>query len=189
MAHEMGQYVLNHALSLTLAFTLVLGFGYWVVSRLFGIFQRRHGERWRVRDLADPAGLPLALAIFSVVMLLLTPLTNSIVRTAERQADAFGLGAAKEPHGFASVAMRLASYPKIEPSPLGEIVVFDHRTGRARDERAMHWLAEHPRRHRDRSGPIARPGLQIGATRRFLHLPVIRSQPSVDFMSPARRHL
>ena len=35
-----------------------------------------HGERWGVRDLADPAGLPLAFAIFTIVLLVLTPFTN-----------------------------------------------------------------------------------------------------------------
>jgi Zn-dependent protease with chaperone function len=144
MAHEMGHYVLNHALWLTLAFTLALGFGYWVVNRLFGYFHRRNGERWGVRDLADPAGLPLALAILTVVMLLLTPVTNTIVRVAENQADAFGLDAAQEPHGFASVAMRLAPYRKIEPSPLEEFVFYDHPSGRARVERSMQWLADNP---------------------------------------------
>jgi len=144
MAHEMGHYVMNHSLWLTLGLTLTLGLGYWVVNRLFGYFHRRHGERWGVRDLADPAGLPLALAIFTVLMLLLTPVTNTIVRTAEHQADAFGLDAAREPHGFASIAMRLAPYRKIEPSPLEEMYFFDHPSGRARVERAMRWLADHP---------------------------------------------
>jgi STE24 endopeptidase len=144
MAHEMGHYVLKHSLWLPLAIALVLGLGYWAVNRLFGRFQRRHGERWGVRDITDPAGLPLALAIFSVVMLLLSPLRNTIVRVAENQADAFGLDAAREPHGFASVSMRLAKYRKIEPGQIEEIIFYDHPGGRARVERAMQWLAENP---------------------------------------------
>lgn len=144
MAHEMGHYVLNHSLWIPLGLSLLLGIGYWAVNRLFGRFQRKHGERWGVRDLADPAGLPLAMAIFAVVMLLLAPLNKSIIRVGENQADAFGLEAAREPHGFASVAMRLAPYRKIEPGALEEILFFDHPSGRTRVERAMTWLAEHP---------------------------------------------
>ena len=144
MAHEMGHYALNHSLWIPLAMMLVLGLGYWVVNRLFALVQRRHGERWGVRDITDPAGLPLALAIFTIVMLLLAPVTNSIIRIAEHQADAFGLDAAREPHGFASVAMRLAPYRKIEPSRLEEIIFFDHPSGRTRVEHSMRWLAEHP---------------------------------------------
>jgi STE24 endopeptidase len=144
MAHEMGHYSLHHGLLLAAGFTIVLGIGYFVVNRTFGRIQTRHGDRWGVRDLADPAGLPLVFAIFSVVMYLLTPVTNTMVRTAEAQADAYGLDSAKEPHGFASVAMRLATYRKIEPGALEEVIFFDHPSGRARVERAMRWLADHP---------------------------------------------
>jgi len=144
MGHEMGHYKLNHGLWLTLAFALAFGFGYWVIHRMFGRFQRRYGDPWDVRDLSDPAGLPLAMAIFAVVMYLLTPFTNSIVRTAESQADAFGLDAAREPHGFASVSMRLSTYRKLDPSPIEEVIFYDHPSGRARVSRAMNWLADHP---------------------------------------------
>lgn len=144
MAHEMGHYVLNHALWIPLGTALVLGIGYWVVNRLFGAIRARRGGRWGVRDIADPAGLPLAMAIFAVVMLLLTPVSNSIVRVAENQADAFGLDAAKEPQGFASVAMRLASYRKIEPGRVEECIFFDHPSGRSRVMRSMRWFADHP---------------------------------------------
>lgn len=146
MGHEMGHYKLHHALKFTVAFTLALGIGYWVINRAFGRFQQRHGERWGVRDLADPAGLPLAFAIFTVVLYLLTPVLNSMIRTMENQADAFGLDAAQEPHGFASVAIRLSTYRKLEPSALEEVIFFDHPSGRARVERSMRWLADHPPR-------------------------------------------
>jgi STE24 endopeptidase len=144
MAHELGHYVLNHSLWLPLATALVLGIGYWAVNRLFGVIHARRGARWGVRDIADPAGLPLAMAILAVVMLLLSPLRNGIIRTAENQADAFGLDAAKEPQGFAAVAMRLATYRKIEPGPLEEVVFYDHPSGRTRVLRSMNWLAAHP---------------------------------------------
>ena len=146
MGHEMGHYKLNHGWWLPLGFTLLFGVGYWAINRLYARFQRRHGERWGVRDLADPAGLPLAFAIFTVVMYLLSPVTNSMIRTAEHQADAFGLDAAKEPHGFATAAMRLSTYRKLEPSALEEAIFFDHPSGRARVERSMRWLADNPPR-------------------------------------------
>ena len=88
--------------------------------------------------------LPLAFAILTVAMYLLTPVTNSLVHTAEHQADAFGLDAAREPHGFASVAMRLGTYRKLEPGALEEVIFFDHPSGRRRVARAMQWLADHP---------------------------------------------
>ena len=144
MGHEMGHYRLHHGLWLTLAFSLLLGIAYWVINRSFSRFQRRHGERWGVEDLADPAGLPLAFAIFTIVLFVLTPFTNTVTRIVEARADAFGLDSAKEPHGFARVAMRLSSYRKLEPGPLEEIIFYDHPSGRARVARSMRWLADHP---------------------------------------------
>ncbi len=144
MAHEMGHYVLDHGLKHVLAFTLVIGFGFWIVDRSFGAIRRRYGDRWGVRGLEDTAGLPLALAILTVAFYALTPVTNSIIRVAENDADAFGLDAAREPQGFAAVAMRISNYRKIAPSALEETVFFDHPSGRTRVERSMRWLADHP---------------------------------------------
>jgi STE24 endopeptidase len=144
MGHEMGHYRLHHGLKLGAGFTVALAIGYFAINRLFGRLQRRYGDRLGIRDLADPAGLPLAFAIFAVVMYLLSPVTHTMIRTAENQADAFGLDVAKEPHGFASVAMRLSTYRKLEPGSLEEVIFFDHPSGRARVERSMRWLAKHP---------------------------------------------
>jgi STE24 endopeptidase len=144
MAHEMGHYALHHSYWLPLGLTLVFGLGFWAVDRSFDRIVRRHGRRWGVRGLADPAGLPLIVAIFGMTLFLLTPVISNMIRFAEHQADAYGLDAAREPHGFASTAMRLSGYRKLEPSALEEAILFDHPSGRTRVERAMRWLAEHP---------------------------------------------
>jgi len=70
-------------------------------------------------------------------MLFATPATNTVIRTAESEADAFGLDAAREPDGFAKTAMRLSEYRKIEPAPLEEALFFDHPSGRTRVRMAM----------------------------------------------------
>jgi len=144
MGHEMGHYALHHGFKLAFGFTVFFGVSYFLINRLFERFRRRHGEQWGIRDLADPAGLPLAFAIFTVVMYLLSPAMNTMTRVTEAQADAFGLEAAKEPHGFASVAMRLSTYRKLEPGALEEVIFYDHPSGRARVQRAMEWLRDHP---------------------------------------------
>jgi STE24 endopeptidase len=142
MGHEMGHYVLNHGLRLTVYLSLLLAFGFWFVHRLFDAALARWGARWGLEGRTDPAALPLALAILSVFFLLATPLTNSIVRQAEAEADAYGLNAAREPHGFAMTAMRLSTYRKIAPGNLEEILFYDHPSGYQRVRRAMLWLKE-----------------------------------------------
>ena len=71
-----------------------------------------------------------------------TPITNNVIRNAEAQADIFGLNAAREPDAFATVALKLADYRKLDPSPLEEFVFYDHPSGRSRILMAMRWKAE-----------------------------------------------
>ncbi len=143
LGHEMGHYVLNHGLRLVIYMTLVLALGFWVVHRLFDRALSRWGSRFGLEGRGDPAALPLAMAILSLFFFFATPLSNSIVRQAEAEADAYGLNAAQEPNGFAMAAMRLSTYRKIKPGPLEEIIFYDHPSGYARVHRSMVWLKEH----------------------------------------------
>jgi STE24 endopeptidase len=143
MGHEMGHYVLNHGLRLTVYLSLVLLLGFYVVHCTFDRALARWGRRFGLRDRADPAALPLAIAILSLFFLLVTPLTNSMVRQAEAEADAFGLNAAQEPHGFAMAAMRLSTYRKLRPGALEEVLFYDHPSGYERVHGSMLWLKEH----------------------------------------------
>jgi STE24 endopeptidase len=76
-------------------------------------------------------------------MFLMTPVTNTLTRTTEAEADAFGLNAAREPDGFARAALQLSEYRKMHPGPVEEFIFFDHPSGWNRIHRAMIWKAEH----------------------------------------------
>jgi len=142
MGHEMGHYVLNHGLRFTIYITLLVAFGFWFVHRVLDWALARWGARLGLEDRADPAALPLAVAILALFFFFATPLLNSIIRQGEAEADAFGLNAAREPHGFAMAAMRLSTYRKIHPGPLEEIIFYDHPSGYARVHGAMQWFKE-----------------------------------------------
>ena len=142
MGHEMGHYVLNHAFRLVVYMSLVLALGFWFVQRGFDGALARWGRRLGLRDRADPAALPLAVAILSLFFFLVTPVVNTIIRQAEAEADMFGIDAAREPHGFAMAAMRLSTYRKIHPGPLEEFLFYDHPSGYERVQRSMRWLQE-----------------------------------------------
>ena len=142
MGHEMGHYVLNHGFRGSVYLTLVIVFGFWFVHRVFDGLLARWGGRLGLRDRGDVAALPLAIAVLSVYFFFATPLVNSIVRQMEAEADAFGLNAAREPHGFAMAAMRLSAYRKLRPGPLEEIVFYDHPSGYQRVHASMLWLKE-----------------------------------------------
>lgn len=142
MGHELGHYKLNHVFVIIGIMLLIVGAAFFLIARIAPLLIARFGARWGVRDLADPASLPVIGILLTLVFLLANPLLNSLVRWAESEADAFGLEAAREPDGFARVAMRLSEYRKIEPGPIEEILFFDHPSGATRVRMSMQWKAK-----------------------------------------------
>jgi STE24 endopeptidase len=141
MAHEMGHYVLNHGAKLLTYLGIFVLVGFALTKILFDAIATRWGQKWGVRGIADPAGLPLLALIFSTLLFLATPLLNTVVRVTEREADAFGINTAREPDGMAEVALKLGAYRKLNPTPLEEFIFYDHPSGRARIRMAMDWKA------------------------------------------------
>jgi len=142
LGHEMGHFVLNHAWKLPIMFTLVIGLAMWLLSLGMDGALSRWGGMFGLGDRMDPASLPVAIAVFSIIFFALTPLQNLIVRTCEEEADAFGLNAAREPYGAAMAAMRLSTYRKLRPGRFEEFLFYDHPSGYARVHAAMIWLRE-----------------------------------------------
>ncbi len=142
IGHEMGHYVLNHVYKGILALGVLIVIGFAFTSWAFGRVTLKFGERWGFRDVADVAGLPLLVALFSVYVFALTPLINTITRSMEAEADAFGLNAARQPDGAAQAALHLAEYRKMRPGAVEEVIFFDHPSGWNRIHQAMVWKAE-----------------------------------------------
>ena len=144
LGHELGHDVLHHIGKMVLELSLLIGAGLAAAQRVHLRLLTWRGARWKLRDGGDVAGLPLVAMLISAWFVLMTPVLNTIVRSAESEADLFGLNAAREPHAFASVAMKLASYRKLAPSPLEEAIFYDHPSGTTRVRMAMTWFREHP---------------------------------------------
>jgi STE24 endopeptidase len=139
MGHELGHYVMNHIgkTMAMLAIVLFVGFAtvQWVLARLIARFAAATG----VSRVDDVAGLPMLVAVFSVFLALATPVTNSITRIQEAEADQFGLNLSREPHGFAEGQLKLVEYRKADPGPIEEFVFFHHPSTRHRIHAAMRW--------------------------------------------------
>lgn len=144
MGHEMGHYVLNHAYKGLALFgiLIVVGFAFLNWGVHFGL--QRWGEKWGVRDIGDVAVLPLAVIVLAFFFFIMTPVTNTITRTMEFEADMYGLNAARQPDGEANVDLLLGEYRKMDPGPIEEFIFYDHPSGRTRITAAMRWKAEHP---------------------------------------------
>lgn len=142
MGHEMGHYVLNHLYKMMafLSIAVVVFFAILRWSLTWSVAQ--WGEKWGIRAIGDTAVIPLAVVILSALSFLYTPIGNSLVRTQEYEADIFGLNTARQPDGFAEAALILGEYRKLDPTPLEEMIFFDHPSGRTRIHAAMRWKAE-----------------------------------------------
>ena len=143
MGHEMGHYVMDHVTKGLLLTGLVIiaafAFTHWGFLFATGWL----GGNWHVRRIDDIAGLPLLAALMSLFFFLATPLTNSITRSMEHEADIFGVDAVRKPDAFATVTLKLSTYRKLEPGPLEEIVFYDHPSGKSRIHSMMVWKKEH----------------------------------------------
>ncbi|MDE3167925.1 MAG: M48 family metallopeptidase [Acidobacteriota bacterium] len=144
MGHEMGHYVLNHVYKGLVMYgvLIVIGFGFLNWGVHFSL--ARWGETWGVRGITDIAVLPLAGIVLSLYFFLITPVTNTITRTMEFEADMYGLNTAQAPDGEANVDLMLGEYRRMDPGPIEEFIFFDHPSGRTRITAAMRWKAEHP---------------------------------------------
>jgi STE24 endopeptidase len=142
MGHEMGHYVLHHIYK-DLLFNLVM------IVLLFaglkwslGWTLARWGGKWGIRGIADPAVVPLVVLLGSTFAFVLTPVFNTETRTAEYEADMYGLNASRQPDGFAQAAIHLGEYRKMKPGPVEEWIFFDHPSGYNRIYAAMRWKKE-----------------------------------------------
>jgi STE24 endopeptidase len=161
MGHEMGHYKLNHVWWSLVFVTGIFGLAFFLASRIAPALIARHGQSWGVRGVEDPASLPVLGILLSLFGLLATPLTHTLIRVNESQADAFGLDVAKEPDAFASIAMKLSEYRKIEPGPVEEALFFDHPSGATRVRMAMQWKKDHvPNAQMVTPPPMPQPDLK-----------------------------
>jgi STE24 endopeptidase len=142
MGHEMGHYVLNHIPKSLMFFliVIVLSFAYlfWGIKWSLG----RWGERWQIHSIGDPAVVPLVVLLVAILSFVATPINNTFVRVQEKEADMFGLNAARLPDGFAQAAIHLGEYRKMRPSPIEELLFYDHPSGYNRIHSAMVWKSE-----------------------------------------------
>jgi STE24 endopeptidase len=142
MGHEMGHYVLNHIykgiMFSVILFVLFFAYLHWGLDWTL----KRWGEKWQIRDVTDTAVVPLVVLLALIFGFVTTPITNTLTRTQEYEADMYGLNTSRQPDGFAQAAIHLGEYRKMSPGPIEEWIFFDHPSGRNRIYAAMRWKAE-----------------------------------------------
>src|ERR1700730_21857 len=87
MGHEMGHYVLNHVykgiMFSVILFVLFFAYLHWGLDWTL----KRWGEKWQIRDVTDTAVVPLVVLLALIFGFVTTPITNTLTRTQEDEAD------------------------------------------------------------------------------------------------------
>lgn len=139
--HEIGHYVLGHVWRSVILFAILAMLFFWLADRIFPLVARALGSR---ATLADPAGFPVLVVIVSALGLLAQPLTNTISRVGEAEADRYSLETVNLPDALATALVKTAEYRDPRPSRLQELLFYTHPSVEKRVQAAMQWKAEHP---------------------------------------------
>ncbi len=143
VGHEMGHYKRGHIFLSAIIMGVLAVLMLFIADRLFpkvALWTRAK----RVGGIADPAGLPILMIIISTLGLIATPLTKTLTRFQESDADRFSLHYAHEPDGLAKALVKTIEYRASSPGIVEEVIFYDHPSVERRVHRAMVWKAEHP---------------------------------------------
>ena len=139
--HEIGHYVLGHVWRGVLVFSLLAIFLFFLADRLFPRFARLFGSDARVEE---PRGIPVLGFIVTLFGLLAMPVTNTLSRMGESEADDYSLRTANEPDALAGALVKTAEYRYPRPNRVQEFLFYTHPSVERRVRNAMEWKAAHP---------------------------------------------
>jgi STE24 endopeptidase len=131
--HETGHYVLYHIPKELAIFALGFFVVFYLGYRVMGGLLARRGARWGIRDMNDWASFPALLLVLSVFSFVLTPISNTVSRYFEHQADQYGLevthGLTPNSGEVAAQAFQILGEVNLSdpaPSPLDVMMTYNH---------------------------------------------------------------
>jgi STE24 endopeptidase len=134
LAHELAHHVHGDIWKGILFESALMLAGFYLAARTLAVSIGRFG----LRDVGDPAGLPLLLLAAGAVSLVMMPVAHAVSRAYERSADRFALKLTRNPGAFISAMRRLGAQNLAEehPSKLVQWLFYSHPPIRERIEMA-----------------------------------------------------
>jgi STE24 endopeptidase len=113
LAHELAHHVHGDIWKGIIFESALMLAGFCLAARTLAALSDRVG----LRNVADPAGLPLLLLAAGAVSLVMMPVAHAVSRAHERSADRFALDLTKNPRAFISAMRRLGAQNLAEEHP------------------------------------------------------------------------
>ncbi len=139
--HEIGHYVLVHVWRTILIISLLAVAVFWLTSKLYPWFARLFGSN---AELADPRGLPVFIFVLGLLFTLAQPITNTMTRMGESEADAYSLEHVGLPDALSGALIRTAEYRYPLAGAVEEAIFYTHPTVANRVRAAMEWKVRNP---------------------------------------------
>jgi STE24 endopeptidase len=140
-AHEIGHYVLGHVWRTVIVVSALAMVFFLLIDRLYPRVAARFGC---TAPLSDPVGLPVVLFMVQALALLTQPVSNTLSRLDEAEADRYSLRTVNLPDALASALVKTAEYRNPRPNTVEEIIFYTHPSVESRVQTAMQWKAAHP---------------------------------------------
>jgi STE24 endopeptidase len=138
--HEIGHYVLGHIWRQVIVLSLLAMLLFFLADRLYPRFARLFGSK---AEVGDPVGLPVLIFTVGLLGMFALPITNTMTRMGESEADAYSLRTVNLPDALAGALVKTAEYRYPRPHPVQEALFYTHPSVETRVRRAMEWKATH----------------------------------------------
>lgn len=128
IAHEMGHNLMHHIWLGILYSAIMSAIGFFLIHLTGPKIITRFRHRMKIENMADVAGLPVILLIFTLYGLVTMPVFPALSRQMERQTDKFALDMTHKNEAFVSAMEKLGYMNLSDPSPgpIIELLLYDH---------------------------------------------------------------
>ena len=139
--HEIGHYKLGHVWDSVFLTIVIVMASFFIADKAFNAVARLFGAR---EDIGDPTTVPVLLFLVGVIGIFTQPMSNTLSRMNETEADHYSYEMVDLPDGMASALVKTAEYRNPRPGKLEEWLFYTHPSVEQRVRAAMEWKASHP---------------------------------------------
>ena len=139
--HEIGHYKLGHVWDGVFLTIVIVMASFFIADKAFNAVARLFGAR---EDIGDPTTVPVLLFLVGVIGIFTQPMSNTVSRMNETEADHYSYEMVDLPDGMASALVKTAEYRNPRPGKLEEWLFYTHPSVEQRVRAAMEWKASHP---------------------------------------------
>ncbi|BDW80570.1 putative metalloprotease YhfN [Erythrobacter sp. Dej080120_24] len=139
--HEIGHYVLGHVWRSIGVLSVLAVAVFFLTARTYPFFARLFGSSAAIDDVR---GLPVFLFVVGLFFTLAQPITNTLTRVGEREADQYSLETVNLPDALSGALIKTAEYRYPQAGPVEEAIFYTHPTVENRVRAAMEWKAANP---------------------------------------------